>query len=250
VTSNELEKHLYDLVSMYFASAKVIWGSAGAVKPHIPVVTLHTGTLQRHYQPLTQNVNGVPVNCYELTTTLQVDLYTRGGAIATTAPKQTTAYENTATNDLEAFTLFLDSAFVSDWCEDKDITLIAGNVQDLTAIINDTTWNYRAMVEIEVRFTQIAVGAAGVLSESSIKYPGDPQYPQPPDEPDPENPSNPEIPPDPENPQPPPSEYPPKGDVPVVVPEWNEPTSSGGGSQQLADETVGYFERVELEDSK
>ena len=41
-------------------------------------------------------------------------------------------------------------------------------MQDLTDLINDTNYQYRAMVEIELRFTTVAIGYTGTLSPESI----------------------------------------------------------------------------------
>ena len=169
MTQSELKQKLYDLVSEYFRSAAVIWGKVKTVNPSVPLIVLNFGAVNRHYLPLTQNVNGVLVNGYPSRTTLQIDLYTKGAAI-NTSPGVTAAYENTAVNDLTDFLNFINSAFVDDWSELNDISISGKSVNDLTELINGTTWDYRAMIELEIGFTQTAVGHTGTMHESGVPF--------------------------------------------------------------------------------
>lgn len=124
------------------------------------------------------------------------------------------AAQNTAVNDLLDFVNYLNSAFVVNLCHNLDIDIsINGTVNDVSDYINDTRWQYRAMAEFSVGFTQTAVGATGILLESSVK------------------------------------EVPERPEETHIVPEW-QPTSSGGGYNKLAMETVGYFEDVEIKEEQ
>ena len=78
--------------------------------------------------------------------------------------------ENTAENDMLLFFNFLNSPYAVRYCNEHDIAIVLNNsVQDLTGIINDTEYEFRAMLEFEVRFTQLAVGDTGTLSPDNIK---------------------------------------------------------------------------------
>ncbi len=229
----ELKKKLYELTALYFKGASVVWGSTRTVKPNAPLVVLNIGGITRPYQPVTQTVNGILRDGYPSKTVLQIDLYTKG-AIINTALGVTASYDNTAVNDLMEFINFINSAYVDEWSEINDISLLANQVQDLTGIINDTTWEYRAMAEVEVGFTQTAVGYSALMYDGGAPYydNGNPKY-------DPEG-----YPVD-ENggrlPEP-----------PLDVDDEGKPiypsieqSPSGGGSQTIADATAGWFEQVE-----
>jgi hypothetical protein len=172
---------------------------------------------------------------------LQVDLFTKGEPIVEETGA-TTAKINTAVDDLTAFLNYVGSNFVKDWCDTHDITLIPSVVRNLTGIVDDTSWEYRAMTELEVRFTQTAVGYAGLMFDGGMPFysNGNPKYdnegyaldrqgnrlkdesgePLPP------------LPIDPETGRP-------------IFPPI-EPSPSGGGSQSLANHSAGWFNQAEI----
>lgn len=208
---NELREHLYDLTADYFAGATVIWAQEKIVKPKPSLVTLQLGNISRPVQPIAGFVDGVPCGYYPSRVPFEVNLYTKGAAVSVLG-KKIAAAQNTAVNDLLDFVNYLNSAFVANWCHNLDIDILgAGLINDVSNYINDTRWEYRAMVEFSVGFTQIAVGATGILLESSVK-----EVPEQPEE-------------------------------THIVPEW-QPTASGGGYHKLATESIGYFEKVEIKD--
>ena len=209
MNQNQVKEILYDLVSEYFGGATVVWGMAKAVSPNVPQVALTMLSLVRPYQPIRSDRNGVPIYSYPSKTTVQVDLSTRGAQLSNDEGI-TMAHVNTAVNDLAEFASFINSVYVDNWCEKHDVSILVNQVNDLTGLINDTTWDYRAMCELEIGFTETVVGHTGINFESGLAY---------------DEEGNP---------------------VPLPQPEF-EPTPSGGGTQTLADDYTGYFEQVETE---
>jgi len=205
VTKSELKKRLYELVTTYFGGATVRWSNTKGVNPNAPLVSLNLFTVNRPYTPVRTSVDGVIVDSYPSKVTLQVDLFTKGRGAVT--PGVTSANENTAEDDLIEFVNFVNSVYGDEWSLQNDISLLANEVQDLTGIVNDTAWEYRAMVEFEVGFTQHAVGHTGTMYDDGILYygngqpvPGDPGFTQ---------------------------------------------TPSGGNTQELAELSTGWFESVD-----
>jgi len=207
LTQSELKEKLYKLVSVYFSAANgatVVWGMTKTVSPNAPKITLTALDIVRPYQPITHNKNGIQVSYYPSTTKIQVDLFTKGAL----PPKEEgikASAENTALNDMIDFVNFINSQYVIQWSDINDISVFAKEVYDLTDIINDTTWDFRAMVELDIGFTQAAIGHSGINYENRILFDenGDP------------------------------------------LPGAFEITSSGGRTQELADEFTGWFEQVE-----
>jgi len=233
MTQSKLKRIIHELVETYFKAATVTWGMIKTVSPNVPHILLNMSDITRPYQPITQNINGVSCYCYPSKTTLQIDLYTkgikRGGGVGIRS-----AYENTAVSDLTDFVNFLNSEYVSDWSEVHDVSVLANNVTDLTAVINETTWDYRAMVEVEIGFTQTAVGHAAIMYENGIPYHsnGVPMFDGEGYELD-RNGNRLPKPPLPLNP-----------DGVPIYPEF-QPSPSGGGTQTLAEKSTGWFEQVE-----
>jgi hypothetical protein len=206
LNQRELKNHLYELVSTYFAGATVIWAQTNTVKPPAALVTLKTGLITRTLYPIMEVRNGVSCGYYPSKTALEINLFTKGAPIVSEG--ETIAYENTAVADLTEFLNFVGSPHVIAWCLERDIDITpSSDVLDVTALISDTQWEYRAMVELEIDFVQYAIGATGILDETSIVDGG-------------------------------------------IDPKWNGPTPSGGGTQELADKDIGYFQSVEVEKEK
>lgn len=234
MTQSELKQKIYNLVTEYFAGATVTWGKVKLVNPNAPQVVLTTLPVVRSYHPVTQTVDGVPVNSWPSKTIIQVDLYTKG-ASTTDAINVKAAKEDTAVNDLMAFLNFLGSPYVDDWGLVNDISIHANQVRDLTELVNDTTWGYRAMVELELGFTESAVGYTGVSYENGAAFwnNGRPKYDAN------GNPLNPDG-------TPVPPELDENGDpIPWPAPPPFKPSPSGGGTPELANQYTGWFEQVD-----
>lgn len=246
MTLSELRKNLHDLVSMYFGTATVIYAKQSFIaKPENPLVTISTGSVNRPINPPTRIIDGKPVAFYPATVPVQIDLFTNGQQTEI-APGFTGVVENTAADDMISFCDFLNSLYVISWCQKRDMAIVIPNdVQDLTGLVHDTNYQFRAMLEITVYCTMTAIGYAGVLDANSIKHTGT--------TPDGKH-----------------YEYT-GGDVqgddveeitpvikPSVQPDTKQPdgtTDSGGSSAEepknnelIEEETNGYFEKVEVND--
>ena len=140
--------------------------------------------------------------------------------------------ENTAEDDLLGFVSFLNSEYAVNWCHARDIAILVPNtVTDLTDIINDTNYQYRAMVEVTVNFTMAAIGYTGTLEPESVKHPASETNPEPGREPGEEYSGG--------NIQ--------ADDVTSLEPEV-QTTPSGGGNAEFTKEETGYFSNVEIND--
>ena len=157
------------LTEMYFANAKVVYAKQSFMsKPEKPLVMLSFGSVNRPLNPPSIIFDGYPVSFYPSTMQVQIDLFTLGNKKE--LKKDVYVMENTAENDMLLFFNFLNSPYAVRYCNEHDIAIVLNNsVQDLTGIINDTEYEFRAMLEFEVRFTQLAVGDTGTLSPDNIK---------------------------------------------------------------------------------
>jgi hypothetical protein len=161
------------LTEQYFTQATVEFSKQSfAVKKDKPLVLLTFGSIERPLNPPTTIVDGRPVSFYPTTMTVQVDLFTKG-RVRSIAKGITSAMENTAEEDLLSFVTFLNSPYSIQYCHNNDIAILVPNtVMDLTDLINDTNYEYRAMVEVELRFTTVAIGYTGAISANGVKKNG------------------------------------------------------------------------------
>lgn len=160
---------MLELTQFYFKEATVMHGrQSHTAKQGKPLVTLYTGVVTRPLNPPTKIIDGRPVSFYPSTVMVQIDLFTMGQK-KELAHGFTPVMENTAADDMMSFVNFLNSQQAVNYCHQKDIAIVVPNtVQDLTGLINDTAYEYRAMVEVVVYFTSMAIGYSGTLAESSL----------------------------------------------------------------------------------
>lgn len=205
---NQLKSVLYEWIKSYWSEATVIWGSVSKVEPHSPFIVLNLETVNRSFHPVTLIRDGIAYYGYPSEVTLQIDLFTRGKE---NEVEGGTYYENTALSDMLDFFNYLNSVATIEWSSKYNISIEPVNgVQDLTQVVNDSQWQYRSMLEINVAFMQWTADYYGVLNEDSIIFD--------------------------------------KDGMPIGVDtsKWKQ-TDSGGGSEKLAVTKTGYFDDVTLE---
>lgn len=158
------------LVASYFGAANVIFSEQPRMaKPNLALVTIRFGNVNRKYMANERYVDGEPVGYYLSRSQVQIDIFTHGKALSD-ANEAVYAYENTAMEDALAFVDYLNSYHTKNWCHQNDVTIITdGDVLDMTGLVNDSNYEYRARVTLMLYFTQYSVGSAGVLLESSLK---------------------------------------------------------------------------------
>ncbi len=257
MTNTEALQHLSTITKRYFEGATVDFAKrTRKVKPQAPFVVITPGSPARDLFPTTRLVADRVVSYYQTRLPVQIDLYTNGGA----GEPEEDGYVpsmNTAVEDMTDFLDFLESPYVTNWCFRLNVSIVTtGVVQDLTALITDSDFEFRAMTELTFCFVHKAVGHSGVEGESSIKHPSEPEA-EPGEPVDPE--AKPGEPIGPDTPGVTPSKV---GDgsepgyfVPddskddVTVEPVYEPSPSGGRSKELVEETqTGYFTNVEIND--
>ena len=233
------------LTAQYFAGAEVTFTRQSRVaKPQTPLVTITPGNVKRPLAPVYKEVNGEMVGYYQSRISMQVDLFTNGLPVVNDETGQTVAYENTAMDDMLAFADFLNSQYAIEWCHSHDVAIsFDGDAQDLTGLVNDNNYEFRSRLPVLFYFTQKAVGYAAVLDESSIQYStgevdpdtGAPTYTEK----------------EPEDTESSSGQFNGAGQNAddIIVPKF-EQNSSGGGSEELAQQKTGYFTEVEIKEDK
>lgn len=223
MTMSELKTALRKLTESYFVGAVVRFANQSFTpKPEKPLVLLTVAPVSRPINPPVKVIDGRPVAFYPASTTIQVDLFTNG-AQKEIAPGYTPLAENTAEDDLLAFSSFLNSDYVTQWCHRQDIAVVVPNtVQDTSALVRDTSYEFRATMEITVYFTMTAIGYTATLAPESVKHSAV--------RPDGLQEEGGDIQAD---------------DVTALVPELAQ-TPSGGGNVEMVVEENDYFTNVEI----
>jgi hypothetical protein len=228
VRASQAKELFRDLLQSYFTGANVTFTRQSRIaKPALPLVTITPGNVRRPLNPVYQNVEGEVAAYYQSRISMQIDLFTHGLPVYDIETGKAVAYENTAMDDMLALADFLNSEYTIEWCHRNDVSiLIDGDATDLTGIVNDNNYEYRSRLTVQFYFTQKAVGYAAILTENSIQDLGG-------EDTDSTTGSS--------------------GvnyyDDAVITPNF-EHTSSGGGSEELANQSTGYFTEAEAKEEK
>lgn len=243
---------------MYFSGATVVLtNQRGMAKPKLGLVAINTGPVKRPHMPNYSQVDGVLVGNYPSRMTLTIDLFTHGSPVRVS--NKIRGYEDSSVDDMLSFADFLNSIYVTEWCRLNDVSFtIEGDVQCLSGIINETTYEYRSRMNVLVYFMEKAVGKTAVLLEESIRYPvylrdengniiydenGYPMLVLDPDTGEPLYTDTPPVETDSRS-----GGWQTDAEVTeagsIVQPEF-APTSTGGGSEELASVEDGYFTEVD-----
>lgn len=163
---SELREKVYELTSMFFAGATIIWSEQIATRPKPPYITLKLSGINKPLHPIRNEEAGAFF--YLCGTKLEVNLYTMGKPI-TIGKNVTGNYENTAQDDLMEFVKFLESPMVLDLLEryNLDIQLMPP-IRDLTELMNETHYRYRAMCEFTISYIEVAEGGYGISNMPNV----------------------------------------------------------------------------------
>lgn len=167
MTVTDLKEHIYDFVANYFQGATVVWANEYMAKPMYPLVTIKLKTLNTGNMSIDRNIDGEHAATYNASIPIEINLYTKGmqiGSNASTMPSMV----NTALEDLMQFVVYLHSPFALNKMEKLDMCmLLNGQVQDLSGLLDDNRYEYRAMAEINVTFLLNFYGAYNTIEKTS-----------------------------------------------------------------------------------
>lgn len=162
---NGIRSAIYEITHRYFAGATVAWGETNMTKPSLPFITLKLGDVRRELFPIMKYKNGVQHYYFPSQVRLTVNLFTRGKK--TLQGADTAIREDTSENDLMEFVTFVSSDWFISWENSKNIYIRPdGPVRNMSALTNDMNWEYRAVAEFIVAYTEEASGATTVWSQN------------------------------------------------------------------------------------
>ena len=162
----ELKSTLYGVVARFFSGATVVWSEQIIPQPMPPYVTLKTGRINRTTFTLAADGDD---RYYQAELILEINLYTDGTAVFKEGAAVTNK-ANTAVGDLTDFLVFLESEATQDYLSDKGIAMeVLTPPNDVSQLINDVHFRYRAMTELTVYFPIKANGAYGMSDSRNTR---------------------------------------------------------------------------------
>lgn len=162
MTTEQAQLLFEQLVKEYFAGAVVRWCETNQVKPPYPFVALKLTNVSRSVHPDEYGDEEISRQ-YLCTGRVTLNLYT-GGRKPTAKPGMSAPPpRNTAVSDLQGFLHFLGSDAGQEFLEEHNISILEeGNTLDVTALLNESKYEYRAQQEFVMSFVDGATGHSGV----------------------------------------------------------------------------------------
>lgn len=142
----------------YFGTdKKVIFGNQSRnPKPNQPLVVITTTTFKR---PLDAPILDFKDKFYPSILSLTVDLFTNGTDIFNGGVKLFTI--DSSLDEMLSFKDYLESEDVIERTHLNDISIIPVDVTLMTGIVNDTTYQYRSRMNVNIYFTHNAISKNG-----------------------------------------------------------------------------------------
>lgn len=162
MTVRELRRHIEKMCCLYFRFPPA-WTGRDRVAKQLPALLLSLRNIQTAQFPHVEWRDGIEVYSYPTTALLEVNLYTKGMCGESEKGKMGIR-ENTAVDDLAAFSLFLQSQAATELNVEADVAIVPnGTVTDISSILDSGQNSYRAMAEFSVSFLQTTQDAVEVL---------------------------------------------------------------------------------------
>lgn len=236
---NKVKELFQKLTAEYFSEESVVFANQSRQpKGNVPLVVISCGNVSRPQHINYDNVDGTLVGNYLSRLSVTVDLFTKGLPVVDENTGKTVAYADSALDDILAFADFIGSEYATGWCDKYDISIsLDGDAQNLTGVVNDTSYEYRSRLSFFVYFTQKTIDAAAVASEESILYPNASSGEYTPEIPVPTTSTT--------------GNYGSEEETAVenaVVEKTFTTTPSGGGNSELTDKSIGYFTEAEVKE--
>lgn len=157
----EAKDILRDTVAAFFGPSHVFYADQKMARKPEPYVTIKVNSYIRAQFPTKIiTADGYEHSYYRIDASVDINLYTKGIDVSNT--RGTPVYANTALDDMDDFVDYLVSDAVTEKLYQKGCTVILGaNVKDLSALQNESQYQYRSMIEVRLIFTDVSYGRYG-----------------------------------------------------------------------------------------
>jgi len=162
VNANEVRKYVRDLVAAYYGDSHVFYAEQKMTKLPAPYITVKFSSLRRQRSRINlyDSADGSIKSYWSRSITAEINLYTKGSNSAPDGYDE--VYDNTAISDMEDFVNYLYSDAVTDDMVKHNVAIAdCGEVNDLTSLLNESMYRYRAMLRLTVDFTDCTYGDYG-----------------------------------------------------------------------------------------
>lgn len=152
----EAKEEFRKLVADYFGDSRVFYAQTKMVKLPEPYITIQITGINRQVHESKLIEDSGYVDAYrEIVASVDLNLYTKGRSIAGSS----TVYANTSLDDLVGFMDYLESEAGIGKQDTAGIAIaVDSQPKDLSALIREAQFQYRAMASFTLRFTDMTYG--------------------------------------------------------------------------------------------
>lgn len=157
MTLSEAKQTIFDFVQSFFEEGTVAFEDQKMVRLPVPYITLKFLNINKQ-----RFANKYDDKIYwEIKSTVSMNIYTQGKEVSVNDSLH--YYENSAQDDLMDFIKYMESDGSTDWLSNKNVSLMLkdDSIKDLSMLLNDTTYRYRAYAEFDFTFTDEQAGYKG-----------------------------------------------------------------------------------------
>lgn len=156
MTISQAKQAVFDFVQSFFEDGTVAFEDQKMVRLPVPYITLKFLNINK--QTFANKSDGITY--WEMKATVSMNIYTQGKEVSV---GDSSYYENSAQDDLMDFIKFMESDGSTEILSNKNISIMLkdNSIKDLSMLLNDTTYRYRAYAEFDVTFTDEQSGVRG-----------------------------------------------------------------------------------------
>lgn len=163
MTLEQAQQRLYEIIRDFYGVEHVFWAGAKMTTRPTPYVTIQFLNADWDQHPVKVMEEENWVTHRNVTCPVDINLYTKG--VEVRAEGADVAYGNTALSDLTRLAAYIDSDGITEEAEDMAIS-VEMKPRDLSALLKESQYQYRAMMELDVRFTTTEYGRYGMNSNA------------------------------------------------------------------------------------
>lgn len=167
MTTEQMQRCFERLCGQYFVKANIRWGYTSLPKPVCPFLLLTLSGVHRDIFPTDDGEGKI----FLLSATVTADLYTPGRKFPTQPGRTPRPSFNTAVSDMQSFLDYLLSEEGLCYQEEHDLSVLPqGDTVDVSALLNDSVYEYRARQLFTVNFAEETRGYAGITPPDKEEF--------------------------------------------------------------------------------
>lgn len=159
MTIDKAQQKVYEIVRDFYGADYVTWAGAKVTRPPTPYITIQFLDAKRDQFPVKQMDGENWVTYMDVSCPVDINLYTKGATV--TGEGTDIAYGNTALSDLSYFADYICSDAITEDTDEMTI-LIEQQPKDMSALLKESQYQYRAMMQLRVNFKTATYGRYGM----------------------------------------------------------------------------------------